>query len=184
MNLFTSQREKRFWLWSFAVIIAIFSSLLIQAPLANLLRDENIQTAVFVFGMMLVTTAVVAHGLNAKPSRIETSVLLGIIAVYILLVLRLGAAERSHLMEYGVLAIFIHKALVERREQQQLNFSPTLLSWGMACLIGVLDECIQIFLPNRVFDPLDMLFNGVAVSMALGASLLLRWTRKRMAKDD
>ena len=184
MNLFTSQREKRFWLWSCAVVVTIFSSLLIQALLAGFLRNDDIQTAVFVFGMMLVTASVVVHGLNAKPSRTEMSVLLGIIAVYVLLVLRLGVAERSHLMEYSVLAILIHKALVERREQKQLYFDPALLSWVMACLIGVLDECIQILLPNRVFDPRDMLFNGVAVTMALGASLLLRWTRMRMTKND
>ena len=48
-------------------------------------------------------------------------------------------------------------------------------------LIGVVDECIQWFLPSRVFDPLDMLFNVLAAVMAVTASAALRWARQRNA---
>jgi hypothetical protein len=43
----------------------------------------------------------------------------------------------------------------------------------------VLDECIQIFLPDRVFDTDDILFNGFAGLMAIGSSLVLQWIRKK-----
>ena len=46
-------------------------------------------------------------------------------------------------------------------------------------LIGVIDECIQLLLPSRVFDPIDMLFNVLAAVMAVTASTALGWARKR-----
>ena len=48
-------------------------------------------------------------------------------------------------------------------------------------MIGALDEGIQLFLPARVFDPTDILFNALAAGMAVGASLALRWARLRTA---
>ena len=181
--LFTSSREKRLWFWAFAVFAAIFSTLFMEKTLANQLKDQNIQAVFFVFGMLLVAAAVIVHGLKTKPSRIELSILLGIVAVYVMFIFRLGAPERSHLMEYSVLAIFIHKALVERASQRKLILKPALFALAIAFLIGVLDEYIQIVLPNRVFDPQDILFNGIAVIMAIASSLLLIWARKRINKS-
>jgi VanZ family protein len=43
----------------------------------------------------------------------------------------------------------------------------------------VLDEFIQAFLPSRVFDPADILFNVLAAVMAAAASVALRWARRR-----
>ena len=179
MVLFTSPREKHIWLCAFAVFTAIFLTLFIRQPLTRSLNDQNIQAVIFLLGMILAGGAVVAHGLKAKPSKIEITILLGIMSVYTMLFLRLGIPERSHLIEYSVLAIFIHKALIERASQRNIILMPALFSFLIALLIGVFDECIQIFLPNRVFDPLDILFNSMAVIMAIGSSMLIIWVRKR-----
>ena len=40
-------------------------------------------------------------------------------------------------------------------------------------LFGVLDEVIHAFLPSRVFDPIDLLFNFMAGVMAVAASARL-----------
>jgi VanZ family protein len=96
--------------------------------------------------------------------------------------LRLGIPERSHLIEYSVLAIFIHKAFAERVSQGNKIAMPALLSFAVTFLIGVLDECIQLFLPNRVFDALDILFNGIAVTLAIGSNVFLVWVRKRITE--
>ena len=181
--LFTSPHEKKLWLWAFAAFAAIFLTLFIGRPLANQLRDQNVQAVFFVLGLLLVAAAVIAHGLRTKPGKIELSILLGIIAVYVMLIFRLGAPERSHLMEYSVLAIFIHKALIEREKQDKRIRYPALYAWLIACSIGMLDESIQIVLPNRVFDPRDMLFNSLAATMAIGSSLLLIWVRKQIDKS-
>lgn len=57
---------------------------------------------------------------------------------------------------------------------------PALLAIVIAALVGVLDECIQAFLPNRVFDPLDILFNVLAAVMAVTASAALAWAQRRV----
>ena len=94
-------------------------------------------------------------------------------------ILRLGMPERSHLMEYGVLAIFIHMAIRERLSQGKRIPLPELITFIITFLVGVLDECIQILLPNRYFDLEDIVFNGIAAAMAIGSYVLLTWVRKR-----
>ncbi len=183
MPLFTSSREKHLWLWAFAVFAAIFSTLFIGEPLAKLFSDQDIRAAVFLFVMALIGIAIILHGLRTKPGKIEITIRLGIAAVYIMFFLRLGMAERSHLIEYSILAIFIHKAITERINQGSQVPVPALLSFIITFLIGVLDECIQIFLPYRVFDLTDILFNGIAVVMAIGSSVVLTWIRKRFGKS-
>ena len=42
----------------------------------------------------------------------------------------------------------------------------------------MLDEGIQAFLPSRVFDPQDMLFNVLAAAMAVAAGAALAWARR------
>lgn len=183
MPLFTSSRERRLWVCAFAVLIAIFTTLFIGQPLIKLFGNQDVQAVVFLFVMALIGVAIIVYSLNAKPGRIELSILFGILAVYTMLFLRLGLAERSHLMEYSVLALFIHAAISERGKQGKQIRVPALLAFIIAFLIGVLDECIQILLPHRVFDPIDILFNGMAVAMAIGSSLVLIWIRKKINRS-
>lgn len=183
MPLFTSSREKQFWLWALAVLAAIFSTLFLGQPLAELFGDQNIQAAIFLLVMFLVGVAILIHAIKTKPSKVELTIWFGIVAVYVMFILRLGLPERSHLMEYSVLAIFIHKAITERVNQGKLIPRPALVAALFTSLIGVLDECIQIFLPDRVFDTNDIIFNGMAVAMAIGTRVFLAWVRKRMRKS-
>lgn len=176
---FTSAYEKRLWLCAMAVFAAIYATLFVGTPLANRLIDQDVQAVFFVSGMLLVAASVIFHGLRTKPGKLELSILIGIIAVYSMLILRLGAPERSHLIEYSVLAIFIHKALVERSIRKKLILKPAILALAISFLIGVSDELLQLLLPNRVFDLEDILFNGIAVSMAIASGELLTWIQKK-----
>lgn len=110
----------------------------------------------------------------------EVVILLGMGAVYLMLILRLGLPERSHLIEYSVLAIFIHRALKERSHQTGRISKPALFAFIITFLIGVLDEGIQIILPNRVFDPVDILFNGIVITAAIGTAVVFTWLKKRL----
>lgn len=148
----------------------------------ELLANQDIRAAIFLLVMLLVAAAIIAHGLKTRPSRIEITLWLGIAAVYIMFFLRLGMPERSHLMEYSVLAIFINKALQERVSQGKHVPKPALLAFVATFAIGVLDECMQIFLPNRVFDMNDILFNGLAGLMAIGSALVLTWLHQRIKR--
>lgn len=89
-------------------------------------------------------------------------------------------AERTHLIEYGVVAILIYAALTERASQGRRVPILALLAILATALIGILDECIQAFSPNRVFDPQDMLFNVLAAIMSVIALMALAWARRRV----
>ncbi len=182
MPLFTSPDEKKYWFWALAVFITIISTLFLGQPLIELFGDQNIRAVIFLMGMFLVGGSILVHMLKTKPSKIELTVIFGIAAVYVMFILRLGMPERSHLFEYSVLAIFIHKALIERVNHGKLIRMPALIALVISFLIGVLDECIQIFIPDRVFDPADIVFNGFVVLAAIGTRVVFIWVRKRINK--
>lgn len=66
--------------------------------------------------------------------------------------------ERFHLLQYGLLAVLIAKALPERLR----GISRFGLAVGLATLAGIGDELIQWLRPNRVGDVRDVLINCLA----------------------
>lgn len=182
MTLFTSKLEKLLWLLAALVFVVIFSTLFIGSPLLNLLRNQNIQAAIFFMGMILISALILYHGLKSTTHNKMTGVYIGLFAVYLMLFLRLGLPERTHLIEYSVLAIFIYQALNERFNNFETSYKPALLAAVIACLIGAIDELIQLFIPERVFDFEDILFNCFAIVAAIGSSVFLQWIRKKWKK--
>ena len=127
MSFFTSSREKRLWLYTFLVLGAIILTLIFGGGLVPAM-DQKLQDALFFYIMVALAATVILHGLITRPGKAEIAIWLGLSAVYILLYARLGTAERTHLFEYSVLAIFIHKALVERTIQGKNIPRPSLVS--------------------------------------------------------
>ena len=176
---FTSHRERRLWGWTLAVVAAIYSTLGLAATLAEFLRNRGLFDDLFVLGLILIGAAILAQGLTWRPRGIEIVVTLGIVATYLLVFARMAIPEeRTHLIEYGVVAVFINEALTERASQGRHVPVPALLAVLATAMVGLLDECIQAFLPNRVFDYRDILFNGLAAVMAVAASVALAWARR------
>ena len=183
MKFFTSDRERRLWLLTLAVVVAIYSTLGLVGPLAKALRNSDLLGVFFGIGMLLVIATIVSIGLKARPGGAEIGVFLGIIAAYLMVFVRMALPEeRTHLIEYSVVAIFIHEALKERVSQGRHVPLPAIVAILAASLVGVFDECIQAFLPSRVFDPRDILFNVLASVMAVSGSLALTWVRQRTKK--
>ncbi len=178
MPFFTSDRERRLWLFTLLVLAAIYLTLGFAASLADWLDNQGLMVVAFVACMLLVLLTILTEGLNTRPGGIEIGVGLGIAAVYILLFVRLAIPERSHLMEYGVLAVFIYEALTERAARGRRVPVPPLLAILAASFFGVIDEFIQLFIPSRVFDLRDMLFNLLASTMAVVAMLALAWAQR------
>lgn len=141
------------------------------------MRNEALFQWVGFAGFLLIGVAVLLQGLRARPGGVEIGVMVGIAAVYLMLFARLGNVERGHLFEYGVLAILIYEALAERASQGRRVPVPALLAILAATLIGLLDECIQIILPHRVFDPADILIDFVSATLAVVGMLFLGWAR-------
>ncbi len=180
MNLFTSNRERRLWLWTLGVVAAIYSTLGVAGTLAGALLERGLLDDSFMLGMLLVAGAVFTQRVKTRPGWSELGVWLGVAAVYLMVFLRMGipAAERTHLIEYGVVAAFIYEALTERASRGRRVPAPALLAVLATAVAGAIDECIQAVLPNRVFDPVDIVFNVLAGVMAVAASVALGWGRR------
>ncbi len=171
-------REKRLWLWALLIVLAIFTSLFIGQPLQDQLRNQYLQAGLFLLGMALVGATILVHGIRFRPGKFELTILIGVAAVGFMLFFRLGAPERSHMIEYSVLAVFVHGAMVERWSPQDVK--PAIVAFFVTFIIGVIDETVQIVIPHRVFDFEDIVFNGMVIGVAIIGSTLLHWMRRRM----
>jgi len=128
--------------------------------------------------MLLVVVAVVTQGLKIRPGGMEIGVGIGIVVAYVFVAARMGmAAERTHLFEYSVLALFLHEALLERRSNSRQVPAPALLAIGLAAGFGVVDETIQWIVPSRVFDPVDIGVDSLAAFLAVMTNAVLGWVR-------
>lgn len=183
MSLFTSTQEQRFWLLALLVATTILSTLFIGQPLRRRLSSQDLQALVFLGGMLTLALAVVLQGWQSKPRVLEIVIWLALLAVCGMFFLRLGLPERSHLIEYSALTIFILNALQERSKQRQLLVSPYLATFLLAFPLGLFDEMLQRFIPDRVFDPNDILFNALAIGMTIGVISLLRWARHKLRTE-
>ncbi len=180
VSWFASPRERRLWAWTLGIVVTIYATLGLARTLAGGLQDQDLQGAVFVFAALLVVTAAVALARRMRPGGTEIGVALGVVATYLLVFVRMTSpVERSHLIEYGVVALFVHEALKERSDRGRRVPSPAWLAIAATALVGAVDESIQIFIPSRVFDPVDIGFNTLAAVMAVAASVVLGRARRR-----
>ena len=86
--------------------LAIYSTLGLAQTLAERLGNDFFSVWLFLLGCILVLLAVVTQGLRVRPSGIEIAVALGVAAAYLLVFVRMAIpTERSHLVEYGVVAV-------------------------------------------------------------------------------
>ena len=175
MPWYSSDRERRLWFWTAAVVVAIAATLVWARALAGILHDSAVPGVLFGFGTILVAATIATYGLCLRPGGIDLSVALGVSVAYLFVFVRMTTpADRTHLMEYGVLAVFVHAALTERERHGRRVPVPALLAILLTVLIGAIDEGLQAFIPSRVFDARDLLFNVLAAVMAVTAGVFLR----------
>ena len=177
LPFFSSKRERWLWAWTLAVVVAIYSTLGLASTLAGVLMNQGLAAVAFLAAMALVGLTVLTQGLKTRPGGVEIGIGLGIAVVYLMVFFRLTIPERSHLIEYGVVAVFIYEALTERASQGRRVSVPALLAILATSLVGAIDEFIQLFLPSRHFDWNDILFNFLASLMAVVAMVVLGWAR-------
>ncbi len=178
--MITSRRERRLWVWVVVTVAAIYATLGLARTVTGTLRDRDLLDAAFVAATLLIAVAVVALGLRLRPGVAEIAVVGAVAAVYVLVLVRMALPEeRTHLVEYGVVAVLILEALRERQRHGRRVPAAPLLAFGAASLLGVVDELIQAVVPSRVFDPVDMFVNAVAAGLAVVVSATLSWGRRR-----
>jgi len=177
-SVFSSNRERRLWTWVLIVVVTIFATLELTATLVGQV-DEGLLALAFLLCLIMVGLTIVTQGLAVRPGGVEIGVTGGIIAVYVLLGVRMAIPERSHLMEYGVLAVLVYEAIHERLANERHVPFPNLFAFLIPSAIGVLDESIQAILPNRTFDWQDIIFNVLAALAAVLGMMVMRWARTR-----
>ena len=178
-SVFTSARERRLWLWTLAVLVAIYATLGPVRELADFLRERNLLRLTSAAVLITLAAIIATQWLRTRPGPREIATGIGVSAVYVASLIRIPIPEeRTHLFEYGLVAILIYQALLERRANGRAAPAPALVAWAAAVLLGWVDEGIQSLLPNRVYDLVDVGFNAVAATMAIVASLFLGWARR------
>jgi hypothetical protein len=179
MSLFTSDRERRLWLWALAVVVAIYASLGPAETLVAFLRERNLVRVSFALVLLLVVGVIAGQWVKRRPGRGEIAVAFGVTAAYLMAWIRIQSwEERTHLIEYGLVAVLIYQALTERVRHGRRVPAPAALAVAVTALLGCLDEGIQAILPNRVYDIRDVGFNAVAGLMAVAAILALARARR------
>lgn len=183
MNVFTSARERRLWIGALAVVAAIYATLGQVPALAEALRDRGALDDTFFWTFVTVVVALVVVGLTRRPGWREIAVGIAVIGTYTTAFLRFGnPVERTHLFEFGVIAVLVYLALLERRDNGATVRAPAVAAVVIGATLGWIDEGIQAVLPNRFFDPIDLAFNTGAALLAVLAVLALRWARSRRSR--
>lgn len=177
---FTSPREKRLWLATLVVVIAVYSTAGFAGSLAAVLRQRNLLEASFALAFLLTVVAVVGSALRRRPGGREMWVALGVAAAVGMVAVRLGVGpeERTHLFEYGLIGVLVYQALAERVGNGSRVRAPAVSAVIVTTLLGWVDEGIQALIPDRVYDIRDVGVNALAALMAVSASLLIARARR------
>ena len=137
MSPFTSDQERRLWFWALPVVVAIYSTLGPAQMLAEALPERNLLPVSVAVVLLLVGAPIARRWVERRPGRREIGVAFGVMAAYLMALIRaLGPEERTHLFEYGLVAVLIHQALTERLRNGRRVPAPAALAVAVAALLG------------------------------------------------
>ena len=124
---FSYDRERKLWIWTATLLVAIYSTLGLASTLASMLSASNLLRTASVVGfagsLLAVGLTILTQGLRVRPRGRELGIALGIAVVYLLVFLRTTISERSHLMEYGVVRSSLMKLCWSRKARGAVSFS-------------------------------------------------------------
>lgn len=176
---FGSVREGRLWGLSVLAVAGIYSTVGLARPVSSLLRSAGLLEVAFAMGVLLIVIAVAVLAWRRRPNGAEIGVMLGVLAVYVLVFVRMSLPEeRTHLIEYGVVAALLYEALSERARHGRGVARPGVAAVFLTGCLGAGDEAIQHVLPDRVFDVRDLFFNALAAFMAVASIAAVRRVRR------
>ena len=179
------ERSHKPLMWTVAILILAYAP--IGRPIQKFLRDQ-LTAALGPGGMMLFVLALFLGGgfFFIYTSRLWRFPLTNILSTAIILLAGIGYSfslplpeERIHLVQFGLLGLLSCSSLRGGRTNlRRWIWRPFLFVF----LVGVADEVLQWFLPDRVFDIRDILFN--TLGGIWGILLYLGVTMKKERNSD
>ncbi len=165
----------RNWRWVVIYVALIYTSL----PFLPFLWNSAVRffgrrfdyfpnALLFAFGFVIVFWIIFV----LRYKRISLYIYLALIFVLISLIflnLKLPV-ERIHIFEYGILPFLIAHSLKKQGVVKYISLKNFLIGF----VIGIIDEFIQIILPNRYCTASDILLNGISVFLGLLVWMIIR----------
>lgn len=158
------------------MLVAIFAAALFAGSLVDAVGSTILPGIAFGVGLLLALTAGIGIALG-RPSTTRLWVGLAVASACLMIGVRAGVPtlERTHLFEYGLLAVLLYEAMNERRANGAGVRFPGPLVIVVTAGLGWLDEAVQGFVPGRVYDLRDVAVNAIAAAGAVTAIAALRW---------
>jgi hypothetical protein len=164
-----------------AYLLVMFATLPLLPPLVTLVRNRLGTGALsgVLYALLAVFLLPPLWRLAAPPRPRPpwphlSFFLLVVLSAVVLGTLVSSPIGRVHLVEYGLLAVLILRALPRKP-----GVVPFFTAFAAAAAVGLADETVQHVLPNRVFDWYDVGLNCAAALLGLLAAAWWAWTSHR-----
>lgn len=149
-----------------AYALFIYSTLPLGLPARDFFRNSvGLENLIYAIGFACAAL-VVYFNLNSirRWGAVSAIWFFTLLAVFALFISSLEQpVERLHLIEYAVMGWLSHRAARLRHDRWR--------SYALAALVtvslGWLDEAIQFWIPDRVYDNRDVLLNGAGGALGL-----------------
>ncbi|MBD3427012.1 MAG: hypothetical protein GF409_07290 [Candidatus Omnitrophica bacterium] len=163
------------WCLVVAYMLGVYATLTVAPSLWDAvdgyLNGRGLFVVYLAGGFLLAAVFLYMSVFRREKRIVNYIILLGCACIYFILnKLAIYPAEKIHLLEYSLLSVLVFNAL-------KVDFSGyglELYVYGLLfCLgAGVIDEVIQLFLPTRVFDWRDVVFN---IASSITAFVIIRF---------
>ena len=182
------------WLKVLIWTILIFISLpFIRIP-AEWLRNHNllIQTIYFAYFIFIIAISYIIV-VKEKEQRIIVWISIFMILLVLLQLSKfmIVPEEKIHFLQYGILGYFLFKAILHSiiNSRKIYSFNTSVIVSGFLALIfcsfiGFLDEIIQYYLPSRVYDIRDIIWNSIGGLFGILIILLIKLNQNTTQKND
>jgi hypothetical protein len=152
-----------------AYLLCIYTTLGIARPIVEFLRSTEILIPLIIVlfaGSMPLALFWRYRAITRKQFFLRIFLIIFLLCSAVLIPAL--PEERVHFLTYGLVGWMLCWSLEEISfpSESPPNYKTLLLEWLVPFLLvwaaGTVDELIQWWLPNRVFDIRDILFNGIA----------------------
>lgn len=149
--------RKGLWFFIFMYIAFIYLSLPFARGFLNFLYDF-LGKELLSLSANLLLVMFFLFGIYKFRQRDIRHIVLFLIPAVILVLFAMTLdrpEERIHFLQYGLLGFLVYKGF------ERVNTMKPILIGGFIVTVGAVDEIIQWFLPNRVGDLRDVMFNSI-----------------------